>query len=137
MSPRSAWPGALLLLLLATGCAGPNPTNKMETTMQQDKRPLWAIVFTDISARTEWGDEQRAIMKEHLAYLAEQQERGALRLGGVLTSAATGRSRGGWVLYRATDRRDAQHLMDEDPAVKRGLLLAELLSFEHFFGTAP
>src|SRR3989304_1750702 len=58
---------------------------------------------------------------DHVKYWAAQQEKGALAQGGPFTDG-----QGGMMVLRGVKKEDAEKLAAEDPAVKSGVLTAEV-----------
>lgn len=76
-------------------------------------------------------DEER-VMDEHFAYLKAAQAAGILRLAGPCTDAAFG-----IVLFRAESEAAAQSFMAGDPAVRQGVMTAELHRFRVSLESGP
>jgi uncharacterized protein len=71
--------------------------------------------------------QEKAIIDEHSDYLQDLLTRGVLILAGrTLNSDPTSF---GIVIYKAGSLGEALHIMENDPAVKKGVMLAELFPF--------
>jgi uncharacterized protein len=68
--------------------------------------------------------EEEAILDEHLAYLQQAAEQGSLVLAGPSLDGIFGVA-----IFRAKDEQAAEQFMFNDPAVKDGLMVAELHPF--------
>jgi uncharacterized protein YciI len=72
-------------------------------------------------------EEEAAVIDAHAAYLRELADRGVVRLAG--RTLTTGPETFGIVILAAGSAEDARRIMDADPAVKRGVMRAELFPF--------
>jgi len=68
--------------------------------------------------------EEEAIVEKHYARLKKALDDGKLILAGPCSDGAFG-----IVVFRARSERDAKKFMEDDPAVKGGLMKAELYPF--------
>jgi len=73
-----------------------------------------------------WTEEDEAIVGRHFNKLQELQKTGKLILAGRTTNG--GESQFGIVIIKA-DHDEAKYLMNEDPAVKEGIMTAELYPY--------
>lgn len=71
--------------------------------------------------------EEAEVVAQHAAYLEELAERGALILAG--RTQTTDASSFGLVIFRAASEDAARRIVEEDPAVKRGVMRAELFPY--------
>ncbi len=70
---------------------------------------------------------EAAIVDQHFQYLKELADRGVVSLAGrTLNTDSTSH---GIVVFRAESETDARRIMEDDPAVKIGVMLAELFPF--------
>lgn len=80
-------------------------------------------------------DEER-IVGEHFAYLQDLATRGTLKLAG--RTLTTGPETFGICILETEDEAGARAVMAEDPAVRQGVMTAELLPFRiALWGGAP
>ena len=63
----------------------------------------------------------------HFGYLKSLADKGTVRLAG--RTQETGERTFGIIVFKATSQAEAQRLVDEDPAVMRGVMTAELFPF--------
>lgn len=68
---------------------------------------------------------EEAVMDEHFAYLQSLQARGSLRLAGPCLDGAFG-----IVLLIVDSAEEAQGMMEADPAVRSGIVQAEIHPFK-------
>lgn len=72
--------------------------------------------------------EEEAIVGQHIAYLRQLAERDTLMLAGRTQNVdATGF---GLVIFRAESEAVARRIMTEDPAVRQGVMTAELFPYK-------
>jgi uncharacterized protein YciI len=71
--------------------------------------------------------EESAIVERHFRYLKDLSERGIVRLAGRTTNADARAF--GIVILEAASEAEAAGLMRDDPAVKHGVMRAELFAF--------
>jgi uncharacterized protein YciI len=71
--------------------------------------------------------EESAVVGRHFQYLKDLSERGIVRLAGRTTEA--GARTFGIVILEAASEAEAATVMREDPAVKHGVMRAELFAF--------
>ena len=75
-------------------------------------------------------------MTEHVAYLRELTERGVVQLAG--RTLNTDESSFGIVIFQAESEDAARKIMDEDPAVRKGVMEAALFPYRiAFAGRLP
>ena len=72
--------------------------------------------------------EEGAIVGQHVAYLQQLAERDALILAG--RTQNTGETSFGLVIFRAESEAVARQIMSEDPAVRQGVMRAELFPYK-------
>lgn len=70
---------------------------------------------------------EEEIVGRHFVYLQELVERGTVKLAG--RTMTTDEHAFGIVLLHAASEEDAERIMREDPAVKEGVMRAELFPF--------
>jgi uncharacterized protein YciI len=75
--------------------------------------------------------EEAEVMARHAAYLREQGEKGVVALFGRTQNADE--STFGLVVFEADSEDSARKLMEEDPAVKQGLMRARLFPYRIAF----
>lgn len=81
-------------------------------------------------------EAEEAIVGAHFAYLSDLTEKGVVKMAG--RTDTTGPESFGVVVFEAPDETDARAIMENDPAVKEGVMSAELLPFRiALFGSAP
>ncbi len=88
---------------------------------------LYRIQPTRIEMLTDWRPEESAIMSEHFAYLKGLVEQGVVILAG--PTLVTDASNFGIVVFKAADDDAACQIMNNDPAVKNGVMRAALFPF--------
>jgi uncharacterized protein YciI len=71
--------------------------------------------------------EEEAIVSEHFSYLKDLMEQGILLLAG--RTLNTDASSFGIVIFKATSLADAHAVMNNDPAVRKGVMRAELYPY--------
>ena len=74
--------------------------------------------------KTEPTAEEMDLMGKHFAYLKQALDRGQLVLAGPCVDRSLGIA-----VFRADDRAAAEKFMNEDPAIKSGVMKAELKEF--------
>jgi len=80
-------------------------------------------------------DEER-VVGEHFAYLQDLTRRGVVKLAG--RTLTTGPETFGICVLEAADEKAARAFMAGDPAVKQGVMTAELFPFRiALWGSAP
>jgi uncharacterized protein YciI len=89
-------------------------------------RPTRAEMLTDGPD----GDESAAL-EGHSSYLADLAKRGVVRLAGRTQTADPNTF--GIVVFWAPDENEAGRIMNDDPAVSRGVMSAELFPFKTAF----
>jgi uncharacterized protein YciI len=72
-------------------------------------------------------DVESASIERHFAYLKNLTEQGVVRLAG--RTLHTDPTSFGIVVFRAASEMAARQIMEDDPAVKDGVMLAELFPF--------
>lgn len=71
--------------------------------------------------------EEEAIVSEHFSYLKGLMEQGILLLAG--RTLNTDESSFGIVIFKATSQADAHTVVNNDPAVRKGVMRAELYPY--------
>jgi len=71
--------------------------------------------------------EEAAIVSQHFAYLKGLTEQGVVVLAG--RTLNTDESSFGIVIFNATSEESARSIMNDDPAVKNGVMRAELYPY--------
>ena len=79
-------------------------------------------------------DEEAAILGEHAAYVQQLAARNVVELAGRTQNADE--TAFGIVVFEADDDASARHIMDEDPAVKHGVMNASLFPYRVAFRSA-
>lgn len=72
-------------------------------------------------------DRENEITESHFAYLSDLKDKGVVKLAGRTTH--TDASSFGVVIFEAEDEEAARLIMANDPAVKDGVLAAQLFPF--------
>ena len=81
-------------------------------------------------------EAEEAIIGTHFAYLSDLTDEGVVKMAG--RTLTTGPESFGVVVLEAPDEAAARAIMEDDPAVKEGVMSAELLPFRvALFGTPP
>ena len=75
--------------------------------------------------------EERAVVARHAAYVKEFTERGVVLLAG--RTQNTDPSAFGIVIFRAASEAAARAILNDDPAVKEGVMRAELFPYKIAF----
>ena len=76
-------------------------------------------------------EEESSILEKHAAYLQELTDRGVLQLAGRTQNQDD--STFGIVIFTAESEDSAGSIMNEDPAVKHGIMKAELFPYKIAF----
>ena len=76
-------------------------------------------------------EEESSILEEHVAYLQELTDRGVLHLAGRTQNQDD--STFGIIIFSAESEDSARSIMNDDPAVKHGIMKAELFPYEIAF----
>ena len=71
--------------------------------------------------------EEERVVGEHFAYLQELTERGVVILAGRMLN--TDESSFGIVIFRASSEEAAREVMENDPAVRQGVMKGELFPY--------
>ena len=80
--------------------------------------------------------EEARVLEEHVAYLTDLTDRGVLVLAG--RTQEQGEETFGIVVFRAGSTEAARQIVQADPAVRDGVMVAELFPFRVAFGpSAP
>ncbi len=79
--------------------------------------------------------EEGAIIEQHFAYLQDLTAQGVVILAG--RTLNTDPSGFGIVIFRAVDDDDARALMNSDPAVRQGVIRAELFPYRIALWASP
>ncbi len=93
-------------------------------------RPTRPAMLTDGMTKAE--EESVAA---HFAYLQKLASEGVVRLAG--RTQETGARTFGIIVFTAATLEAAQQLVDDDPAVARGVMMAELFPFRVAVGGGP
>jgi len=81
-------------------------------------------------------EAEEAVVQEHFAYLAKLTEKGVVKLAG--RTDTTGPESFGICIFDAEGAEAARALMEKDPAVREGVMTAELFPFRlALFGSPP
>ncbi|MBT3275023.1 MAG: hypothetical protein HN368_17845 [Spirochaetales bacterium] len=72
-------------------------------------------------------DEEAAVVTEHFAYLKDLNEKGTVTLAG--RTLNTDPSSFGIVILKADNDEQAKQIMDDDPAVVKGVMTSEIFPF--------
>lgn len=75
--------------------------------------------------------EEAEALEQHASYLAALTQRGILQLAG--RTQTTDSNTFGVVVFLAADEGEARRIMNEDPAVREGIMRAELFPFKIAF----
>jgi len=78
--------------------------------------------------RTGPTESEQAVVAEHFAYLQGLKERGVIIFVG--RTLNTDESTMGLAVFRAESEDAARQIMNDDPAVKKGLMMATLYPFK-------
>jgi uncharacterized protein YciI len=76
-------------------------------------------------------EEESSILEEHVAYLQELTDRGVLQLAGRTQNQDD--STFGIIIFSAESEDSARSIMNDDPAVKHGIMKAELFPYKISF----
>lgn len=100
--------------------------------MSNLKQYLYKIVPKRTGMLTEGptGDED-SILEQHAAYLGDLTERGVVLLAG--RTQNKDESSFGIVIFQAGSQEEARRVMEEDPAVRSGVMRAELYPYRIAF----
>lgn len=74
-----------------------------------------------------WTEFEEKLVSEHFNYLKELLEKGRLVIAG--KTDGLDEKTFGIVIYYANDEKEAKEIMQNDPAVKNGIFLAELYTY--------
>lgn len=74
-----------------------------------------------------WTAADNAVVDDHFAYLKTRLAEGRLILAGKTTG--NDETTFGLVIFEAVDDREAKHFMENDPAVRNGIMRATLSPF--------
>ena len=81
-------------------------------------------------------EDEEAIIGAHFAYLSDLTDKGVVKMAG--RTVTRGPESFGVVVFEADDEEVARAIMTEDPAVKEGVMVAELHPFRiALFGMPP
>jgi uncharacterized protein YciI len=75
--------------------------------------------------------EEAEVIEQHAAYVGDLTERGVVQLAG--RTLNTDPSAFGIVIFRAESEQAARTIMQQDPAVKHGVMAAELFPYRISF----
>lgn len=88
------------------------------------------IYFTKLNSRLKkgpWLEEDEQLVSEHFQYLTELKSKGIVIMAG-RTQVDDNKTKG-IVLFYANSEKEAAQIMENDPAVKGGVMIAELAPF--------
>jgi uncharacterized protein YciI len=85
---------------------------------------IYVLNLIDRNKFTKTSSEEEAIMSEHFERLKKALADGMLILGGPCLDGEFG-----VVIFRARSEEEAREFMNDDPAVKHGIMTAELHPF--------
>jgi uncharacterized protein YciI len=88
---------------------------------------LYRIQPTRVEMLTDWKPEESEIMSRHFAYLKGLVEKGVVILAG--PTLVTDASNFGIVIFKAESEDAAREVMNNDPAVRHGVMKATLFPF--------
>ena len=74
-----------------------------------------------------WTDRENAVVDEHFTYLQQLLAWGKLILAGRTLDSLD--KTFGIAIFRASSQEEAQKIMENDPAVRKGLMTAELFPY--------
>jgi uncharacterized protein YciI len=98
------------------------------------KQYLYKIVPTRPGMLTEGPTgEEAAILDQHVAYLGDLTERGVVLLAG--RTQNKDESSFGIVIFQVESEEEARRVMEEDPAVRGGIMRAKLYPYRIAFKT--
>ena len=96
------------------------------------KQFLYKTRPTRLEMVTEGPNEKETFfLEKHAAYLKEMTDRGVILLAG--RTQNKDESTFGIVIFQAVSEEDARSIMNEDPAVKHGIMNAELFPYKISF----
>jgi uncharacterized protein YciI len=100
--------------------------------MERSEHFLYKITPTRIGMVIEGPTrEEAAIVEEHLVYLTELAEKGTVLLFGRTTNLDANVF--GIVIFKADSKESAMKIMNNDPAVRKGVMSAELYPYRIAF----
>jgi uncharacterized protein YciI len=100
--------------------------------MKGSKEFLYRLRPTRAEMLTEGPNkDESAALERHSSYLADLARRGIVRLAG--RTQTDDPNTFGIVVFWASDESEAGQIMNEDPAVSRGVMSAELFPFKTAF----
>ena len=100
-----------------------------EDGAERDPASGWVYLFTGFSRPDllkTMTDDERAILSDHSAYLRDLTKRGGVVFAGPCTDLDSPNRGPGIVIIEAGGEDEARSVMENDPAVKHGLFVAEL-----------
>lgn len=90
---------------------------------------LYKTTATRLGIVTEGpNDAERTVMNQHFSYLKSLTEQGTVLLFGRTQNSDAGTV--GIVIFRAGSKEEAQSIMNNDPAVKQGVMQAQLYPYK-------
>jgi uncharacterized protein YciI len=89
-------------------------------------KQYYLFLYLSGSNRNQSEAEREKLQLEHLRYLFKLRDDGVLILNGPVTDESPLRGIG---IFNCTDKEEAKHLLDSDPAVKAGRLIYEVYSW--------
>ncbi|ARI75983.1 YciI family protein [Halobacillus mangrovi] len=75
-----------------------------------------------------WTKADEKIVTDHFHHLKSWTEEGKVVMAGRTTNEDA--SQFGIVIFYATNAQEAEHMMNEDPAIKKGIMKGELFPFK-------
>jgi uncharacterized protein YciI len=102
--------------------------NSSQSIMPRDKSDLSTFVYVLKLARLEsfgkMSSQEEAVVDEHFEYLKKALAEGKLTLAGRCVNGEFG-----LVIFRAESEKQADEFMKNDPAIKKGVMTAEMHPF--------
>jgi uncharacterized protein YciI len=102
--------------------------NSLESIMPENKGdlPTFVYVLRRVSHESleKMSSQEEAVVDEHFEYLKKALAEGKLTLAGRCVNAEFG-----IVIFRAESEKKADEFMRNDPAVKKGVMIAEMHPF--------
>ncbi len=126
-----------LIATLAALAFGPLATAQQTVDGKPDASPQWLTILTlarpELYDPAKWTAADNTMAGEHFAYLTDLAKRGVVILGGrTQENDARGwlaQNTLGLVIFEAPDRAAAEAVAKADPAVRGGLMRAEVRSY--------
>ncbi len=96
--------------------------------MEQQKEFLYRLqLVSELHDESNWTEKENGIIGEHFSYLQELLAANKLILAGRTTTSLD--TTFGLAIFRAASQEEAQQIMENDPAVKQGVMTAELFPY--------